>query len=118
MSAEDNKAVVGHWFTEFWGSDHKVENGLITRRSGSTTASPRSSSSGASPGADGGPTSPGAEVSAVIIPALPRADRRPRRHAPHASHRARHNTTIRARAAVAISPVPAGSHHGDDLLDR
>jgi predicted ester cyclase len=25
MSVEDNKAVVGRWFTEFWGSDFKVE---------------------------------------------------------------------------------------------
>ena len=22
MSIEDNKAVVGRWFTEFWGSDY------------------------------------------------------------------------------------------------
>jgi len=25
MSAEDNKAVVGRWFTEFWGSDYNLD---------------------------------------------------------------------------------------------
>jgi len=31
MSTEENKAIVGRWFTEFWG---KVENGLITEEIG------------------------------------------------------------------------------------
>jgi predicted ester cyclase len=25
MSAEDNKAIVGRWFTEFWGRDYNSD---------------------------------------------------------------------------------------------
>ncbi len=42
MSIEQNKAIVGRWFTEFWGKAMrftgttilKVENGLITEEIG------------------------------------------------------------------------------------
>jgi hypothetical protein len=30
MSAEDNKAIVGRWFTEFWGTEYNPGGGTHT----------------------------------------------------------------------------------------